>query len=225
VPDVADWDHDGLLDVLINSIWGEVLWYRNVGRRRAPRLAAAQPVIVEWDGLAPKPEWVWWQPKGNQLVTQWRTSPRVVDWNRDGLNDLVMLDHEGYLAFFERRKTGDDLQLMPGRRIFTDESGTPLRLNDRRAGKSGRRKFAITDWDRDGDADVLINGVNIDLLRNIGTMEKPAFRDEGPLDSRKLAGHDTCPTTVDWNRDGVPDLLIGAEDGFLYYLKNPLVAE
>ena len=28
-------------------------------------------------------------------------------------------------------------------------------------------------------------------------------------------------TIVDWDRDNVPDLLIGAEDGFLYYLKNP----
>jgi len=33
-----------------------------------------------------------------------------------------------------------------------------------------------------------------------------------------LGGHSTSPTTVDWNKDGVPDLLIGAEDGFFYYL-------
>ena len=31
----------------------------------------------------------------------------------------------------------------------------------------------------------------------------------------------TKPTVADWDRDGVPDLLIGAEDGFFYQVKNP----
>jgi hypothetical protein len=53
---------------------------------------------VEWPGKPPKPDWVWWEPKGKQLITQWRTTPRVVDWDRDGLPDLVMLDYRGYLA-------------------------------------------------------------------------------------------------------------------------------
>ena len=34
----------------------------------------------------------------------------------------------------------------------------------------------------------------------------------------RLTGHDTSPTTVDWNKDGVPELLLGAEDGHFYYL-------
>jgi len=37
----------------------------------------------------------------------------------------------------------------------------------------------------------------------------------------RLAGHSTSPTIIDWNKDKIPDLLIGAEDGFLYYLPNP----
>ncbi len=36
-----------------------------------------------------------------------------------------------------------------------------------------------------------------------------------------LAGHTTSPTTVDWDKDGILDLLIGAEDGYFYYYKNP----
>jgi len=221
---VADWDHDFLPDVVVNSIWGKVIWYRNVGARTNPRLAAAQPIRVEWPGKPPRPEWNWWDPNDRDLVTQWRTTPVVVDLNRDGLNDLVMLDHEGYLAFFERFRQNGKLKLLPGERIFRnqDKGGETLRLSSGRAGKSGRRKFCLVDWDRDGRLDLLVNSRNINFMRNVKT-EKGClfFTDTGKLTEKRLAGHSTSPTIVDWNKDNTPDLLIGAEDGFLYYLPNP----
>lgn len=219
---VADWNHDGLPDLIVNSILGRVVWYRNVGTRTSPRLAAAEPIQVEWPGTPPKPAWTWWVPQGKDLVTQWRTTPVAIDFNQDGLTDLIMLDHEGYLAFFERRKSGaDSVTLQPGKRVFVNAAGEPLRLNERRAGGSGRRKLCIADWDGDGRLDILLNGANANLLRQTGFHDgKWQFEDAGALDSRKIEGHDTSPTTVDWNQDGVPDLLVGAEDGRFYYLRN-----
>jgi len=235
---VADWNHDGLPDIVINSIWGKVLWYRNIGTRRTPKLTAAQPIEVQWAGKPPKPAWNWWQPKGKTLATQWRTTPVVIDYNEDGLNDLIMLDHEGYLALFQRTKRNQELLLLPPKRLFAaepssvfdsihrsrDKVGGRLRMNDGSAGKSGRRKFCFADWNLDGRLDMLVNSQNVSFLRNISTEQnKHLFRDAGMLDSRILAGHTTSPTTVDWNKDGIPDLLAGAEDGFLYYMKNPHV--
>ena len=218
VPCVADWDHDGLLDVMINSIWGEVLWYKNVGRPGQPRLASAQHVDVAWPSSPPKPAWNWWTPQGKQLVTQWRTSPVIHDLDGDGLNDLVMLDHEGYLAFFRRRRDGDRLVLSPPERVFRNESRDALRLNQRTAGGSGRRKLTLVDWDADGRLDLLVNSKpNVDWLRNVGEPGEWIFKNQGPVADRVLAGHTTCPTTVDWNHDGRRELLIGAEDGRLYY--------
>jgi len=219
---VADWDHDGLPDIVVNSIWGKVMWYRNIGTRRKPKLAAAQPIEVQWPGKPPKPAWTWWQPKGKQLVTQWRTTPVVIDLNKDGLNDLVMLDYEGYLAFFERVKENGKLKLLTGKRIFKDKNGEPLRLNKKKAGGSGRRKLCFADWDCDGKPDLLLNSRNVLFYRNISNTSKSyAFEKVGPVDDRILAGHSTSPTIVDWDRNSVPDLLVGAEDGFLYYMKNP----
>lgn len=218
VPCVADWDHDGRLDIMINSIWGKVLWYRNVGTPEEPELASAQAVEVEWPSAPPKPAWNWWSPQGKQLATQWRTSPVIYDLDEDGLNDLVMLDHEGYLAFFKRAREGDRLVLLPPERIFRNDAGEPLRLNDRTAGGSGRRKLTFMDWDRDGKLDLVVNSKpNIDWLRNVGDDGEWVFKDEGPLAKRELAGHTTCPTTVDWDHDGQRELLVGAEDGRLYY--------
>jgi hypothetical protein len=219
---VADWDHDGLADIITNSIWGKVLWYRNIGVPRSPKLADAKPIQVEWPAKPPKPAWTWWQPKGKQLLTQWRTTPTVIDLNEDGLNDLVMLDHEGYLSFFERKKKGGKLALLPGQRIFKDASGQLLRLNEKTAGRSGRRKLCFVDWDGDGKLDLLANSTNIDFLRNVSTTENEfVFENMGTVHERILAGHSTSPTVVDWDRNGVPDLLVGAEDGYFYYLKNP----
>ena len=218
---VADWNHDGLLDIVANSIWGKVHWYRNVGKRKQPKLAAAQPIEVEWPGKPPKPAWNWWEPQGKELATQWRTTPVVIDLNKDGLSDLVMLDHEGYLAMFERRKAGGRLLLLPGKRIFLDTKRKPLRLNARGAGRSGRRKLCFADWDRDGRIDLLANSRNVDFFRNVSEADGVwAFRNMGQVDARRLAGHTTSPTVVDWNKDGTPELLVGAEDGFFYHLAN-----
>jgi hypothetical protein len=232
---VADWDHDGLPDIVINSIWGKVLWYRNIGTRQNPKLTAAQPVEVEWAGKPPKPAWNWWEPKGKILAAQWRTTPVVIDYDSDGLNDLTMLDHEGYLTMFQRVKRNQELILLPGKRLFTSERTSVfdsihrprnktrglLRMNDGVAGKSGRRKFCFADWDLDGRRDILVNSRNINFLRNLSTEQnKHLFSDLGMVDTRILAGHTTSPTVVDWNKDGIPDLLVGAEDGFLYYMKR-----
>ena len=218
VPYVADWNMDGLPDILYNSITGKIEWLPNIGTRTHPRLGKARAVRVDWQGKPPKPAWTWWNPGPNELVTQWRTRPVIMDLNKDGLNDLVVIDHEGYLSYFERKKANGSLILKPGKRIFFDDKGAPLRLNDRKAGHSGRRKTDLVDWDGDGDLDLLVNTVNIGLYRNTGSDNHFVFKYVGNLSDMILGGHSTCPTTVDWNKDGIPDLLIGAEDGFFYYL-------
>jgi hypothetical protein len=222
VVNVADWNHDGLPDLIINSIWGKVLWYENMGSLGKPKLKAAQAIEVAWDGPTPKPDWFWWDPEGKALVTQWRTTPNVLDFTGNGLNDLVMLDIEGYLSLYERRKTANGLELLPPKRVFQDENGEPLRLKERRAGGSGRRKFIMADWDGDGLLDILLNSKNTDFMKCVSAENGVyRFKNLGLVDPHLLAGHTTCPSVVDWDRNGVVDLVIGAEDGFFYYLKNP----
>ncbi|MCC5929016.1 MAG: VCBS repeat-containing protein [Cyclobacteriaceae bacterium] len=233
---VADWDGDGLPDIIFNSIWGKIEWFKNIGEIGKPVLDKARPVKARWpNGEIPRPAWNWWYPEKDELVTQWRTCPFVIDWNEDGLMDIIMLDHEGYLAFYERIEEDGELYLLPGKRIFygvnasgfegpnrmsVDEPGL-LRLNTREAGGSGRRKFLLTDWDGDGDLDLLINSVNISLFENIGEKDGLVQMEyKGQLSDKILAGHTTSPTLVDWNKNGIWDLLVGAEDGHFYHLSR-----
>ncbi len=222
---VADFDNDGLHDIVVNSIWGKIVWFKNIGSKHSPELAPMQPVTINWQSQPQSPEWNWWKPQDNELITQWRTTPFIIDLNCDGLNDLVMLDYQGYLAYFQRVQLNGKLTLKAPQRIFklkTGDTEKPFQLTNGYAGRSGRRKFTIVDWDLDGKLDLLANDKNVRFYKNIST--EPGqwlFDDRGLLDDRILAGHTSSPTIVDWNKDNIPDLLVGAEDGYLYYMQNP----
>jgi len=82
-------------------------------------------------------------------------------------------------------------------------------------------KLVDYDGDGDGDLDLLVNSVNVSLLENMETRNGMViFRDRGPLSGLKLAGHTTSPAVVDWNGNGIPDLLVGTEDGLFYYAER-----
>ncbi|REG88717.1 FG-GAP repeat domain-containing protein [Algoriphagus antarcticus] len=229
---VADWDGDGNKDIIFNSIWGKIEWIRNTGSG----LEAPKPIKVNRGSeAATSPAWNWWKSAPDELVTQWRTTPYAIDWDKDGVMDLVMLDFEGYLSFFKGVNENGQQAILPGKRIFygdkasiytnrdkaeNAESG-PLRLNNAEAGGSGRRKISLVDWDNDGDLDLLVNSVNVTLFENISQEpNKVIFSHKGPLSEKVLAGHTTSPTFVDWNKDGVWEIFVGAEDGHFYHFQR-----
>ncbi|MDO4585640.1 MAG: VCBS repeat-containing protein, partial [Planctomycetia bacterium] len=124
------------------------------------------------------------------------------------------------------RDADGTLKLKHPRRIFCDREGMPLQLSPKKAGGSGRRKICMVDYDMDGKVDLLLNSRNVAFYKQIKTEDgKYYFQNMGNLDSRHLAGHSTCPTVADFNQDGIPDVVVGAEDGRFYYLRNPLSEE
>ncbi len=50
------------------------------------------------------------------------------------------------------------------------------------------------------------------------------FKSAGPIAEQNIEGHDVSPTVVDFDGNGIPDFLGGAEDGHFYFLANPRAA-
>ncbi len=203
---VADWDGDGLDDILYNSIWPRVQLLKNTaeGFREMP--------LPFWKKGSP-PKWYWWQTQAENLMTQWRTTPLATDFDGDGQLDLVILDQEGYLTCQSRSNTET--------RIFIDEDGNPVRFNNRSAGSSGRVKLDVVDWDGDGRLDILVNSENARWYRNCGKRDgKVVLKRIGNLAKRNVAGHTSSPTACDFDGNGKPDLVVGAENGRLYFIKH-----
>jgi predicted neuraminidase len=200
----ADWDHDGDPDIVYNSIHARIGLLRNDNG-----ILVSEP--IESREVESPPAWYWWQTKSNDALTQWRTTPVFVDFDRDGKLDLVALDQEGFLT----RRSGKQLA---AERIFVDEDNQPLQLNPKSCGGSGRAKIAVADWDGDNRLDVLVNSENTSWYRNCEDRDgKFVLKKIGNLDRRNVAGHTSAPATCDFDGDGRPDLLVGSENGRIYY--------
>jgi hypothetical protein len=199
------------------------LWYENVGTKTFPKLTKAKPIEVQWDGEPQKPDWVPGESKGNELLAQWRTSPYIMDFNTDGLNDLVMLDYEGYLVVYRRYKEEGELFLAHPERNFVFPDGKPIHLNQLKGSSTGRLKIEFDDWDGDGLEDLIVaSKPAVDWMKGLGMKDgKMVLQYMGRVLSRTLMGHTDGPVTSDFNKDGIPDLLVGAENGVFYYWQRP----
>ena len=208
----ADWTGDGKWNVMTNSIWGKIQLHDKKGGELTP----GRSVQINWEGGPQDPAWTWWDPAENELVTQWRTTPLMVDFDGDEITDIVMLDAEGYLSLYRGQKNG---QPKAPEHVFVDEDNQPIRLNNRSAGRSGRYKIEVADWDGDGRLDVLVNSENATWYRNCEDRDdKVVLKKVGNLAKRNVAGHTSSPAVCDFNGDGKPDLLVGAENGRIYHI-------
>ncbi|MGI9244966.1 MAG: exo-alpha-sialidase, partial [Verrucomicrobiales bacterium] len=204
---VADWDADGRDDILVNSIWPKLQLLRNTPS------GLSGGALPFWSAEAP-PTFYWWQTLAENLQTQWRTTPIATDFDADGRLDLVILDQEGYLTCQSRAREET--------RIFLDEQLKPIRLNAGSAGRSGRVKLAVVDWDSDGRLDILTNSENATWWRNCqdAGSGRVILKRIGNLARRNVAGHTSSPTVCDFDRDGKPDLIVGSENGRLYFIRH-----
>lgn len=138
---VGDWLGNGLLDLLISTSMGEFIIYPNVGTPNSPRFEEGH----------------WLSQGGKRFQTVWRQRPWLIDFDEDGICELVALDTYGHLRIY-RKIT--DFEIDEGE-IVPDKKGKPIKLDFRHRGRhgscgSGRTRLQVIDINGDGRYDLLI---------------------------------------------------------------------
>ncbi len=204
--DIADWNNDGLKDLIASSAAGRVYYYRNVGTATTPVLAAGQSILSN----------------GTPIQRGTRAHVMVADWNNDGKKDLVYADQEN-AGFYYYRNTGTDASPVfgtPEAILFDGKMVTYIRPN----------LGSFLDWDGDGKKDFIACEFEhtIRYYRNIGTGaagQVPAFIDTNgsiivqPFTIMTVSGADAR----DFNGDGDIDILTGqghAASGLRFYERD-----
>lgn len=222
-PALYDWNHDGKLDLLLGEFsTGEqennIRVYLNEGSKKKPKFSGKYFYATD---------------RNDSLMTcyQWcciGIHPRVVDITGDGIPDILTGQYNpGRVSLWRGRADGsfEPREYVPqegfveGKRYTGSDADSPY-SNE----YWNYTSASFADYDGDGLVDLFVGGTGgLRWAKNVGTKENPRFGIRTPLyftDGRRLSTHPddkykryikTYMTPVDWDQDGVLDLLVTDE--------------
>jgi len=188
-----------------NHIWR----YENTGNNEEPNFQLAEKEFLV-----------------SEMIQNGSSSyPIVFDWDKDGLKDLFIsnygiMDSSWYSYGYLYNRHSSTIQ-------YYQNTGSAYQLISKNFGNI----FAIHqtalypaffDEDLDGDFDIICGNKEGNLLffKNTGSNEVPLFEliseDYQQLD----CGSYSAPQLFDFDEDGLLDLLVGNQDGFIRYFRN-----
>jgi len=151
-----------------------------------------------------------------------------VDYDDDGILDIISGSYDPGDVYLIRGLGNGEYAAVES---ITDEDGTPLvhhpKEMKRHLEEPGEQSDQLAsfgswatpmDWDDDGDLDMLIGtfGGELFVRKNIGTREAPKYEGSSiqvNADGKPLKVHShTSPVAVDWNTDGLVDLVVGSSE-------------
>ncbi len=136
-----------------------------------------------------------------------------MDFNDDGYLDLIVGERDGYVNFFSRKADG----------TLTEEPDIATTRGIIDAGENSAPH--VIDWDEDGLLDLLIGSdasEKVNVYLNSGTASSYQFTTpvEVLCNNASIAYHRCIPHVDDLDLDGKKDLIIGEDNGCIYFLKN-----
>jgi hypothetical protein len=187
---LVDLDGDGHLDLISGSWPGEIFFFRG-----GPKGTFAAPV---------------------KLKDKFGKTINIGGGRRPGSGDMILIAGD---ATFEKNAKGKTVIRYEGEDIEVPEG--------KQAGITGTASAVhAVDWDGDGKTDLLVGdiGGSVYLVPNEAKGKGFAFGKERRLEAGgkpiQAPGGDAGPFAADWDGDGLPDLLVGAGDGSVWFYRN-----
>jgi large repetitive protein len=213
VPSFADWNNDGLKDLIVGEGGGghigKVRVYLNNGLPDCPHFDGYFHVQAGGADLTESPGFCF------------GTFPRTVFWDADSRKDLLVGLAGGEIKIYLNTATDDAPSFDGGTYLQAGPVGAKTNIN------VGLRATAtVADWNADGKKDLVVGAYDgrIHLFINDNLDSAPSFLTET---FAKNNGNDltvidvrSSPHFFDLDADGRPDLLSGNTEGELVIYRN-----
>jgi len=148
----VDWDNDGDLDLLLGSFQGQFFVRLNEGSATAPSFATESIAITAGDTPL--------EVTGRDAI------PKIADWDGDGLFDILSGSGDGGLFWLRNNgELGAPSFEQPQPLVQKPESSGE---GDESAWPGERTQVSATDYDDDGDLDLIVGDMSSDGNRMHG---------------------------------------------------------
>lgn len=188
----GDLDGDGDLDLIVGEKTGNLNYYENQGTNKEPDWTLITEELIFMTGVE-------------------NSAPTLGDIDNDGDLDLLLGEKQGQIILVSNvgtpQKPEWELKDTTFFEIDVGSNSVPL----------------LHDMDQDGDLDLLIGNYagRIIYYLNEGTKSEPRFVIESTRFASAKVSKNAVPALFDWNEDGYPDLILGADEGKLQLLYAP----
>ena len=204
-----DFDADGIKDVIAGSIYEDVYLFRGLGKGRF----AKRKLLRDKDN--------------NPIKGGYCCTTELLDMDADGDLDLVCANRISRAKWFENIGTRS------APRFDSKALSLPM---EKGAGSVSGSNAAYTDWDGDGKRDLVVGSEygRIVWHRNVGQDNQPKFSGARQLlkdpgferieegDIPKVHGSRAKVFIVDYDNDGLRDILLGDFTSCTYNTRAPL---
>lgn len=208
---MVDFDHSGAADLMCGistrNSGSFLLFFKNSGTSLAPVYEDPVPILTE---------------TGDPIGSRLKLEVLLADFDSDGDLDYIGVGPFADFVYFENKGTPEKyifdagLQLMQGNESLHMFSSYGSAI-----------KATAIDWNRDGHVDILAGDEDgkVSFLKNTGQINNGAPEFLAPSFFQQEAkyvdfGALTAPRVVDWDGDGLDDIVSGNGIGSIGFIKN-----